>query len=114
MTIVATIDIVGLTAAEYRMILDRIDVEAHPASGIYLHLAGAIPGGYRITELWDGREGLDAFLQQTLYPAAQELGIQRELTISVETLHNVFAPRLAELPGLAEEAPGGHPRLHPA
>lgn len=107
MTIVSTLDIPGLTPDEYRRIVDHIKVETNPAKGIYLHLAARIEGGYRITEVWSSRDGFDAFIQDMLYPAAQALGIQREVSITVEELHNIFAPRFSELPGLAHDAPGG-------
>lgn len=107
MAFITTLDIMGLTAEEYRAIVDRMGVEKHPGAGIYAHIAGKIEGGYRITEIWDHKEGFQAFLDEMLYPAAAALGIQRETTISVEQLHNIFAPRLEELPALADNAPGG-------
>lgn len=106
MAVLTTLDIPGLTAAEYRRILDHIGVETKPAPGIYLHLAQPIAGGFRITELWDTKAGIEAFLQDTLYPAAQALGIQREVIVSIAPLHNVFVPRVNEIAGLAADAPG--------
>src|SRR5262249_42298879 len=38
MTVVTTLDITGLTAAEYRAVLDRMGVETRPEPGIYLHI----------------------------------------------------------------------------
>lgn len=36
----------------------------------------------------------------------KDLGIDRKTEITVKPLHNLFAPRLAELPGLVDGLPG--------
>src|SRR5260370_40589673 len=107
MPVVTTRDIPGLTASEYASILDRIGVEKRPANGIYQHLAHATDDGYRIIEIWEDKTGLELFLQDVMFPAAQALGIQREVTVTIETLHNIFVPRIGELAALADAAPGG-------
>lgn len=107
MPVVTTLDISGLTAAEYRAILDHMGVETRPAAGIYLHLTTPTDFGYLVIEVWDRREGFDEFVATRLTPAAQALGIQRPTAITVNPLHNVFAPRLAEIPALASVVPGG-------
>ncbi|MFB9979324.1 hypothetical protein ACFSQQ_14030 [Mesorhizobium kowhaii] len=107
MTVVTTLDIAGLTAEEYGRILDRIGVERRPAGGIYQHLAPPIDDGFRIIEIWDDAEGLERFLRDTLFPAAQDLRIQREVVVTTRTLHNIFVPRIGELSELADQAPGG-------
>jgi len=107
MAVVTTLDIAGLTAEEYSRILDRIGVEKRPAGGLYQHIAHATDNGYRIIEIWDGKAGLELFLKDTLFPAAQALKIQREMTIMTQTLHNIFVPRIGELSALSDDAPGG-------
>jgi hypothetical protein len=62
---------------------------------------------YRIIEIWDYKVGFEPFLKDTLFPTAQELKIQREMTIMTQTLHNVFVPRIGELSALSDDAPGG-------
>lgn len=107
MAVVTTLDIAGLTAEDYSRIIDRIGVEKRPAGGIYQHIAHATDNGYRIIEIWDNKVGFELFLKDTLFPAAQELKIQREMTIITQTLHNVFVPRIGELSALSDDAPGG-------
>jgi hypothetical protein len=84
MMYVTTLDVIGLTAVEYRAVLDKMGVETRPAANIFLHLTTPIEGGYRIVEIWDSKEGFGA----------------------VTPLHNFFAPRLQELPGLIDSLPG--------
>ena len=106
MTVVTTIDVYGMHPSEYRAILNYMGVETRPASGIYLHLTATMDFGYRVIEMWDRKEGFDEFLGKRLAPAAQALGINREMKISVMPLHNFFAPRLEEMPGMIASLPG--------
>jgi len=70
--------------------------------------------GYRVIEIWDRKEGFDEFVEERLAPAAQALGINREMKISVTPLHNFFAPRLEEMPGLIDNLPGAPQTTRPA
>jgi hypothetical protein len=106
MSVITTLDITDMPADEYRAVLDQMGVEKNPAAGLYLHLATTMSFGFRIVELWDRKEGFDEFLQKRLAPATQELGIDRETEITVTPLHNLFAPRLDEIPGLVPSLPG--------
>ena len=106
MTFVTTLDITGLTPEEYRAVLDEMGVETRPAAGIYLHLTTAMNFGFRIVEIWDSREGFEEFLEKRLAPASKALGIERKTVISTTPLHNLFGPRLDELPGLVNSLPG--------
>jgi hypothetical protein len=106
MTFVTTLDIKGLTAQEYRAVLDELGVEARPEGGIYLHLTTPTDFGFRVVEIWDEKEGFDRFLEHRLAPASEAVGMERETTVTVRPLHNFFAPRLNELPALVPSLPG--------
>ena|SRR5215213_8556468 len=106
MTVITTLDIKDMEPGEYRAVLDQMGVETRPAAGIYLHLTSPMSFGYRITELWDRKEGFEEFLERRLAPATQELRIERETEISITPLHNLFAPRLQEISGLTAGLPG--------
>jgi hypothetical protein len=77
-----------------------------PEPGIYLHVTAQTDFGYRIIEIWDTEEGFEEFAQRRMLPALEHLGIDRKTEITVKPLHNLFAPRLAELPGLVDGLPG--------
>jgi hypothetical protein len=104
--VVTTLDVSGMSPEEYRAVLDYMGVEHRPAAGIYLHLTTSTDFGYRIVEIWDRKEGFDEFLQQRLAPAIKALGIGRDTVITVTPLHNLFAPRLQELPDIVSSLPG--------
>ena len=106
MMYVTTLDVFGLTAEEYRAVLDKMEVETHPAGNIFLHLSTTIEGGYRIVEIWDSKEGFEEFLQKRLGVANQALGINRKTNITITALYNFFAPRREELPGIVGSLPG--------
>ena len=106
MTVVSTLDVTDLTASEYRAVMDELGVERRPESGIYLHLTTPTDFGYRIVEIWDDKENFDRFVERRLAPANRAIGLDRETEITVTPLHNFFAPRLDELPGLVSSLPG--------
>jgi len=109
MTVVTTIDVKGMTPEEYRRVMDALGVEAEPEPGIYLHVTIQTGFGYRVVEIWDSEAGFSAFMEGRLGPAAAQAGIEREMTVSIEPLHNLFAPRLDELPGLVAGLAGARP-----
>jgi hypothetical protein len=106
MTVVSTLDITDLTAPEYRAVMDELGVEQRPEGGIYVHLTTPTDAGFRVVEIWDQKENFDRFVERRLVPANQALGLDRATEITVRPLHNLFAPRLDELPGLVSSLPG--------
>ena len=110
MTVVSTLDVADLTAAEYRAVMDELGVERHPEGGIYVHLATPIDAGFRILEIWDEKENFDRFVEGRLVPANEAIGLDHTAEITLTPLHNLFAPRLDELPGLVSSLPGAPSR----
>ena len=106
MTVVTTIDVYDMPNSEYRAVLDRMGVELQPEPGIYLHVTAQTDFGFRVIEIWDHAEGFEEFAQRRMVPALKELGIDRKTEITIEPLHNLFAPRLEEMPGLVHGLPG--------
>jgi hypothetical protein len=106
MTVVSTLDVADLTAVEYRNVMDELGVERRPEGGIYLHLTTPIEAGFRVVEIWNEKDGFDRFVEQRLGPASEAVGLERSMEITVTPLHNFFAPRLNELPGLVSTLPG--------
>ena len=106
MLYVTTLDVTGLTPAEYRAVLDEMGVETKPEPGILLHLTTPVENGYRIVEIWDDKEGFEEFLGRRLMPASKAVGMNRPTDIKITPLHNFFSPRMKELPGLIPTLPG--------
>jgi hypothetical protein len=112
MTVISTLDVTGLTASEYRAVMDELGVERRPEGGIYLHLTTPTDFGYRIVEIWDEKDNFDRFVERRLVPANEAIGVDRSTEITVTPLHNLFAPRLAELPRLVSSLPGAPSSAH--
>jgi hypothetical protein len=74
MTVVPSLNITGLTANEYRAVMDEPGVEARPEGGIYLHRTTPADFGLRVVEVWDEKEGFDRFLEQRLARRARRSG----------------------------------------
>jgi hypothetical protein len=110
MTVVSTLDVSDLTAPEYRAVMDELGVERRPEDGIYLHLTTPTGSGYRVVEIWDEKENFDRFVERRLVPANEAVGLDHATEITVTPLHNLFAPRLEELPGLISSLPGAPSR----
>jgi len=105
--VVMTMNVNGLSHKEFRSILDEMGVEARPEHGIYEHISHPTETGFRIIEIWESQDGFEEFAGRRLKPAIAKLGVQRETTISFHPLHNFFGPRIAELPALIGQLPGG-------
>jgi hypothetical protein len=60
----------------------------------------------RIIEIWESQPGFEEFAQRRMLPALDDLRIDRKTEITIKPLHNIFAPRLGELPGLLDGLPG--------
>jgi hypothetical protein len=110
MTVVSTLDVTGLTPSEYRAVMDELGVEQRPEGGIYLHLTAPTDFGYRIVEIWDEKDNFDRFVEHRLAPANEAIDLERSTEITVTPLHNLFAPRLEELPPLVSSLPGAPSR----
>jgi hypothetical protein len=106
MTVVTTIDMYDMPNTEYRAVLDRMGVETRPEPGIYLHITAQTDVGYRVIEIWDSEAGFQEFAQRRMLPALEALGIDRRTEITIKSLHNLFAPRLGDLPALVDGLPG--------
>src|SRR5262249_33526898 len=106
MIYVTILDVLGLTADEYRKVLDEVGIESHLATNIYLHLTSEIPGGFRILEIWDSQDAFRDFLKKRLSPANKSLKLNRKMSITVAPLRNFFGPRIQELLEAVRTLPG--------
>jgi hypothetical protein len=68
-------EIRGMTRAQYDQAFAEVRDQLRQAPGFVSHAAGPMDGGYRVTEFWNSREEVDRFLQQTIMPMAQRLGM---------------------------------------
>jgi hypothetical protein len=65
----------GMTREQYDASAREINA-AGPPAGIIVHVAGPVEGGWRIVEVWESQEAIDAFFgSEHLRQVTQALGI---------------------------------------
>lgn len=74
MPVVATIEFPGISVEIYRKLGSSIPSD-RPPDGIIFHSCGAVPGGWRIVDIWESQDEFDRFIDETLLPAARALGL---------------------------------------
>ena len=74
-------EIRGMTRAQYDQGIAQVGDQLRRAPGFVFHAAGPmeegyrVEQGYRIVEIWNSREECERFLQQTIMPMAQQVGL---------------------------------------
>ena len=64
-----------MSKAQYDEGFAQVKDELRRAPGFVSHAAGPMEGGYRVVEIWDSPEELQLWLEQTIKPMAQRVGI---------------------------------------
>jgi heme-degrading monooxygenase HmoA len=75
MAVVLIADIPGMTADTYRQAIGQVRDQLKTAPGFVAHAGTATPQGFRVTEIWETREDCTRFLQSTIMPMAQQVGL---------------------------------------
>ncbi|MGF6887088.1 hypothetical protein ABIA39_004222 [Nocardia sp. GAS34] len=104
MAVLGVLDMEGITTDQYDSVVERMGVEGRALGSIYLHIAATTAEGIRVVEIWDDPQELEQFLANTLFPTMRELGIEQQHSLIMTPIHNVFVPRLQELPMLSRFA----------
>ena len=75
MAVVMIADIPGMTSEMYRQAIGRVRDQLKAAPGFVAHAGTPTPQGFRVTEIWASREDCTRFLESTIMPMAQQVGI---------------------------------------
>jgi len=59
-----------------------------------LHVSGFSDDGLHVIDMWDSEQSFNAFTEQRLAPAIQEIGIHEQPDVKFFPMHGVFAPAL--------------------
>jgi hypothetical protein len=68
-------EIPGGTQKQYDDVMAMLDLEKNPPRGGMMHVAGPMEGGWRVFDVWESQEALDAFFQERLGAALQKAGV---------------------------------------
>ena len=75
MAVVLIADIPGMTSDLYRQAINQVRDQLKAAPGFVAHAGTPTPTGFRVTEIWESREDCTRFLESTIMPMAQQVGI---------------------------------------
>ena len=82
----------GATRANYDQLLQQLGVSPegrHPDPDCLFHWIAETPGGgFRVTDVWTSQAQFDEFVQNTIGPIAQQLGIPDPHPINVVQVAN--------------------------
>jgi hypothetical protein len=68
-------DIPTMTSAIYRQAISRVRDQLKAAPGFLAHAGTATQNGFRVTEMWESQAQCMRFLEETIMPMAQQLGV---------------------------------------
>jgi hypothetical protein len=66
----------GGTQQHYDAAHTVMEIDADPPTGMIVHSAGAIDGGWGVIDFWESRAAFDDFVEQRLMPRLHGLGDQ--------------------------------------
>lgn len=80
----------GVTTEMYDETLRRLEASDNwPPDGLDYHVAFGTAGNFRVSEIWDSREQLEAFAEQ-LMPVLAEVGVELAGPPEVLEIHNII------------------------
>ena len=65
----------GQTQEQYEQLMKHVALDADPPEGGLFHVAGPMPGGWRVVDIWESEEAFERFAQARLRPAVHRVGI---------------------------------------
>jgi hypothetical protein len=79
----------GVTTEQYDETLRRLEPTGNwPPDGLAYHVAFHSDGRFRVSEVWDSREQMDAFGER-LMPVLKDVGIELSGAPEVVEIHNI-------------------------
>jgi len=89
MTVIAESVVPGLTQELYDSLIGQFEAKVREAPGFVAHVACEVPGGYKVTEIWDSPEQFNAWVSETVLPAALAVGMKPPI-ITVTPAHSLI------------------------
>jgi hypothetical protein len=65
----------GQSQEQYEQLMKLVALEANPPDGGLFHVAGPMPGGWRVVDIWESEEAFERFASERLSPAVEQVGI---------------------------------------
>jgi hypothetical protein len=84
----------GVTPEQYEEARSRVAWETDVPDGAVFHVAGFDGDDLRVTDVWESPEQFQAFADERLMPAVQEIGIQGEPEVKLYPVQAIFNPKV--------------------
>jgi hypothetical protein len=84
-----------VSEAQYQEARKLVNWEGDNPPGGKFHTAWMAADGFHVLDLWESAEQFEAFVQTRLMPAVQQIGIERQPRVQMETPLSIFAPNPA-------------------
>lgn len=65
----------GETREQYEHLMSLIRLEEDAPEGGLFHVAGPMPGGWRVLDIWESQEAFDRFAEERLKPAVAQVAM---------------------------------------
>ena len=91
MAIAVMQDFPGGTQQQYDQVLEQLDLGGNTPKGNLFHTAGPIDEGWRVLDVWESQDALNAFLAK-LGPIAQSAGAPQP-QVTIWPIHNILTPK---------------------
>jgi heme-degrading monooxygenase HmoA len=90
MAVLVRSEVPGLTQELYDRLIAEFEPKVKQAPGFVSHVAGPIPGGWAVTEIWETPEQFNAWITATVMPTAMAAGMNAPI-ITMTPLHHVIS-----------------------
>ena len=87
--LVQTYEYPGVTREQYERAFAALELNRDMPEGAVVHIAGEMPGGWRIIEVWETQEDFDRFHQEQLRHAHAANDMELTEPVSVWDAHTV-------------------------
>jgi hypothetical protein len=93
----------GFTEKDYDRVTEAMRLQTNPPKGCLFHCSGAIPGGWRVFDIWESREAFEEFKRERLDPALKQVGLLNRTPARSEfhPVHSAMAGNPAALNNLS-------------
>ena len=76
MTVITESVVPGLTQELYDSLIGQFEAKVRQAPGLVAHVSSEVPGGYKVTEIWESAEQFNTWVTETVLPAALAVGMK--------------------------------------
>jgi hypothetical protein len=96
MAVLMRMDWAGVTPAQYDELRTIVNWEGDKPDGALAHVMAFDDGGAHVNDTWESGEQLQAFLDERLMPAVQQVGVAGQPDVAVIEAHAYYIPGVTD------------------